>query len=169
MVEHDVPLDEAVVLSAEATGDRILKQAGTGSAGLLKGYPPGVEVHGEPTEQPPDDESQLDRLIGTPPFNVRSDAPRVCARKRWDDYGGMAAEMTMDSMMDDSTIEKKVDFTPPTKASLAVGGFGGRHPGGALFALGDGSVRFFAQTVNPQIWLDMGNRADQELADDSYY
>ena len=29
MVEHDVPLDEAVVLSAEATGDRILKQAGT--------------------------------------------------------------------------------------------------------------------------------------------
>lgn len=37
MVENDVPLDEAVVLSAEATGDRHLKSAAVGLADRIRG------------------------------------------------------------------------------------------------------------------------------------
>jgi prepilin-type N-terminal cleavage/methylation domain-containing protein/prepilin-type processing-associated H-X9-DG protein len=132
------------------------------SAGLLTGYPPGVEVPGAATEQLLDDEILLDRFVEAgQTFNVRSNAPRVRSAGRWDDYGGV------DSYIVDRPIGVPTDeYTPPTKASLAVGGFGSRHPGGAQFARGDGSVTFFPETVDPQLWLDLGNRADQELGHD---
>jgi len=44
-----------------------------------------------------------------------------------------------------------------------VGGFGSRHPGGANFALGDGSVRFLKTTISPKIYRLLANRADGDL------
>ncbi len=44
-----------------------------------------------------------------------------------------------------------------------VGGFGSRHPGGANFGFGDGSVRFLRSSINPRIFQLLGNRADGDL------
>jgi hypothetical protein len=46
---------------------------------------------------------------------------------------------------------------------LQVGGFGSSHTGGAQFAIGDGSVRFISQNVNPGTFKNLANRADGEL------
>jgi prepilin-type processing-associated H-X9-DG protein len=44
-----------------------------------------------------------------------------------------------------------------------VGGFGSKHPGGSNFGLGDGSVRFLKNTINPKVLHLLGNRADGDL------
>ena len=49
------------------------------------------------------------------------------------------------------------------KEELAVGGFSSYHPGGANVALGDGSVRFLSETIDPQILQQLGHRADGKL------
>jgi prepilin-type processing-associated H-X9-DG protein len=36
--------------------------------------------------------------------------------------------------------------------------FSSRHPGGAQFVLGDGSVTFVAETVAPDVWSALGTR-----------
>ena len=46
---------------------------------------------------------------------------------------------------------------------LQVGGFGSSHVGGAQFAIGDGSVRFISQNINPGTFKNLANRADGEL------
>ncbi|NQT11816.1 MAG: DUF1559 domain-containing protein [Planctomycetes bacterium] len=46
---------------------------------------------------------------------------------------------------------------------LAVGGFSSYHPGGANFSLGDGSVRFISETIDPEILKQVGHRADGKL------
>ena len=48
-------------------------------------------------------------------------------------------------------------------ALVEVGGFGSMHAGGAQFVLGDGSVRFINQSINPSTFKNLGNRADGEL------
>jgi len=50
-----------------------------------------------------------------------------------------------------------------------VGGFGSRHSGGAQFTLGDGSVRFISQSIDPAILQAFANRADRKLIDTSDY
>jgi prepilin-type processing-associated H-X9-DG protein/prepilin-type N-terminal cleavage/methylation domain-containing protein len=44
-----------------------------------------------------------------------------------------------------------------------VGSFSSRHPGGANFAFGDGSVRFIKTTISPGIAHRLANRADGEI------
>ncbi|MFC1596811.1 DUF1559 domain-containing protein [Planctomycetota bacterium] len=46
---------------------------------------------------------------------------------------------------------------------LAVGGFSSYHPGGANVALGDGSVRFISETIDTEIYEQLGHRADGKL------
>ena len=43
---------------------------------------------------------------------------------------------------------------------LLVGGFGSLHPGGAQFTLADGSVRFLSQSIEPELFEFLGDRAD---------
>lgn len=50
-----------------------------------------------------------------------------------------------------------------------VGGFGSNHPGGSIFAFGDGSVRYLKETTNSFVLRCLGNRADGEAFDDSEY
>ena len=44
-----------------------------------------------------------------------------------------------------------------------VGGFGGSHPGGVNFVMGDGSVRFVSQNISRQVLQCMANRRDGKL------
>jgi prepilin-type N-terminal cleavage/methylation domain-containing protein/prepilin-type processing-associated H-X9-DG protein len=53
--------------------------------------------------------------------------------------------------------------------SARVGGFGSRHPGGANFCFGDGSVRFLRSSVNARIFQLLGNRSDGELLSDDQF
>ncbi|WP_146530152.1 DUF1559 domain-containing protein [Novipirellula artificiosorum] len=47
--------------------------------------------------------------------------------------------------------------------SLKVGGFASCHIGGGNFAFADGSVRFLTQTIDTELFRQLGNRADGEL------
>jgi prepilin-type N-terminal cleavage/methylation domain-containing protein/prepilin-type processing-associated H-X9-DG protein len=64
---------------------------------------------------------------------------------------------------DDSTKKPGQVAGGELEESLRVGGFSSRHPGGANFAFGDGSVRFLKNTISPKIFRRLGNRADGEL------
>jgi prepilin-type N-terminal cleavage/methylation domain-containing protein/prepilin-type processing-associated H-X9-DG protein len=44
-----------------------------------------------------------------------------------------------------------------------VGGYSARHPGGANFAFGDGSVRFLKNSINGRVFRLLANRADGEI------
>ena len=47
--------------------------------------------------------------------------------------------------------------------ATAVGGFASQHPGGANFALGDGAVKFIADTINMKVIQQLAHRADGQL------
>jgi prepilin-type N-terminal cleavage/methylation domain-containing protein/prepilin-type processing-associated H-X9-DG protein len=44
-----------------------------------------------------------------------------------------------------------------------VGSYGSRHPGGANFVFGDGSVRFLKNSAGPNVFHWLANRADGEI------
>ncbi len=48
----------------------------------------------------------------------------------------------------------------------ATGGFASFHSGGAQFVLGDGSVRFISENIDPKLFSNLGNRHDGELVAD---
>ncbi len=52
-----------------------------------------------------------------------------------------------------------VDFTIEPDPDV-VGPFGSRHQGGAQFCFADGSIRFLVQSIDPQLYQNMGHRAD---------
>jgi prepilin-type N-terminal cleavage/methylation domain-containing protein/prepilin-type processing-associated H-X9-DG protein len=54
-------------------------------------------------------------------------------------------------------------------SDLLVGGFSSRHPGGVNCAFGDGSVRFVKDSIAPNVFQCLGNRADGELISDEKY
>jgi prepilin-type N-terminal cleavage/methylation domain-containing protein len=41
-----------------------------------------------------------------------------------------------------------------------VGGFSSHHQGGAHFCMGDGAIRFFIERTDPELFRNLGNRAD---------
>ncbi len=64
-----------------------------------------------------------------------------------------------DKKGDPSTDEQKKQ----TALLLAVGGFASRHPNGANFAYGDGSVQWISNDVNPKQLQQLAHRADGKL------
>ncbi len=60
---------------------------------------------------------------------------------------------------------KKGEENPSTR----VGGFSSRHPGGANFGFGDGSVRFLKSSISPQVFQLLGNRSDGQLLSDDQF
>jgi prepilin-type N-terminal cleavage/methylation domain-containing protein/prepilin-type processing-associated H-X9-DG protein len=65
--------------------------------------------------------------------------------------------------------DKPVVEEEPSDANLKVGGFGSRHPGGANFAFGDGSVKFLKSSISLRVFRRLGNRADGELVSADQY
>jgi prepilin-type N-terminal cleavage/methylation domain-containing protein len=64
-------------------------------------------------------------------------------------------------------LPQPVTPVPVTDAEvLAVGGFESYHTGGGHVTLGDGSVRFVSQNINPKVLQNLANRADGELPSD---
>jgi prepilin-type processing-associated H-X9-DG protein len=57
----------------------------------------------------------------------------------------------------------------PNAPRLYVGGFGGPHPGGAIYAFGDGSIRFLSESIDPPMYRRLGNRDDGQLLDLGWY
>ena len=57
----------------------------------------------------------------------------------------------------------------PNPQLLVVGGFGSYHPGGANFAMGDGSVRFLSESISLPVFQQLGDRADGKLLDANQY
>lgn len=53
--------------------------------------------------------------------------------------------------------------TPTVGSPIFVGGFGSQHPGGAMFAFGDGSVRYLHQRITAAALQQFGHRADGKL------
>jgi prepilin-type processing-associated H-X9-DG protein len=47
--------------------------------------------------------------------------------------------------------------------TLYVGGFSSRHPGGINVALADGSVHFISDDIEPELYHQLGNRADGQI------
>jgi prepilin-type N-terminal cleavage/methylation domain-containing protein/prepilin-type processing-associated H-X9-DG protein len=56
-----------------------------------------------------------------------------------------------------------------TPGTLVVGGFDSFHPSGTNFAFGDGSLRYISNSINTQVYQQLGHRADGKLlSEDSY-
>jgi len=91
--------------------------------------------------------------------------------------GGMSA-MGMGGGMDEAAPADEGSEDPPEDAGeepaivdgrpigpMAVGGFSSDHPGGANFAMGDGSVRFITESIATEVYQQLGHRADGKLLD----
>ena len=87
-------------------------------------------------------------------------------------FGWMSG--TRETLRNTSSINRDLDGSQPNMrrgqqppelepGSLQVGGFGSNHPGGANFGLGDGSVRFLSETIDPDLLRQLGDRADGEV------
>ncbi|WP_417390652.1 DUF1559 domain-containing protein [Gimesia sp.] len=63
------------------------------------------------------------------------------------------------------TPEEQEEEKNPVDPLLKVGGFGSYHVGGAHIGLGDGSVRFISENVDPGLLEQLGNRGDGKLMD----
>ena len=59
------------------------------------------------------------------------------------------------------------DPRPAGPNELLVGGFSSSHPGGANFAIGDGSVRYISTNIAIEIYQQLGHRADGKLLSDA--
>ncbi len=69
----------------------------------------------------------------------------------------------------DSGPEQRKDEDVETNDPRHVGGFGSRHPGGANFVFGDGSVKFVKDSIDMTVYRLLGNRADGEnIGSDKY-
>lgn len=95
--------------------------------------PPEVDENDEAKDRPLDDKRVIDVLIG--PLEIVGPTP-----------GPGRSQMPL--------------VKRPKDARLAVGGFASMHPGGAQFAMGDGSVQFLSDTVDPVVFGNLANRAD---------
>ncbi len=146
------------------------------------GYPPGLDSDEFRKEAMLSDQELLDSLFGDPSQRSRTlhEWPPVDERATvyepamWEvdgmemgAMGGMmgGSEDTFDTeAAARAEAAKQLTVTTFTdNPALAVGGFGSQHPGGAQFAIGDGSVRFCAETIDPTTFLQLGHRADGQL------
>ena len=60
-------------------------------------------------------------------------------------------------------VREKWSDRPKAATPLEVGKFGSFHAGGAQFVLADGAVTFLTDRIDPDLFRQLGNRADGEI------
>jgi len=82
-----------------------------------------------------------------------------------EDSAGRSGEAAPPAESDAREDSEQPDGDPggSPRSLLYVGGFGSHHPTGAIFAFGDGQVRFLSEEIDQQTFQQMGHRADGKL------
>jgi prepilin-type processing-associated H-X9-DG protein/prepilin-type N-terminal cleavage/methylation domain-containing protein len=77
----------------------------------------------------------------------------------------IASTWTGIHQLEEETFERVVGFTnnPPNSATADEAEFSSRHPGGANFLFGDGSVRFISDHIDRKMYQALGTRSGQEV------
>ena len=90
------------------------------------------------------------------------------------DYGydedDLEAEENPEDADDDDAEEEQKEKKKKKKVNslLVVGGFASSHTGGANFCFADGSVHFLTSSIAPEVFENLGNRADLEMMGSHY-
>lgn len=100
----------------------------------------------------------------TAPYGVDGDGASD-ADSLGKDADGKEDAQNADDVDADGTDEEN-DPAGKKPDMLYVGGFGSLHPGGVLFAMGDGSIRFVFLSMSPTVYRQLGHRSDGQLLDD---
>lgn len=70
---------------------------------------------------------------------------------------------------DDKLPPEPVTEDSQKRLSMLCGGYSSSHPGGVNVCMGDGSVKFIKNTLRPEIFARLGNRADGQLISADQY
>ena len=96
------------------------------------------------------------RNTGTPPNGTDADSPSIT---------GPPLPARPDGTIPDRPPTPRKP-SPIATSPTYVGGFGSQHPDGLVnAALGDGSIRVISESIDPQLYQRLGNRADGQLVD----
>lgn len=83
---------------------------------------------------------------------------------------GIGINLSPDVISEFETPDDELDAgiavpTEDTKITIASGGFSSRHPGGSVFLLADGSIRFLSASIDRSLYSHLGNREDRQILD----
>ena len=70
---------------------------------------------------------------------------------------------TMLNLPLDEALSEAQRSKPEVAPATFVGSFGSHHPGVALFAFGDGTIKVLADTIHEPLYRQLGHRADGQL------
>jgi hypothetical protein len=108
---------------------------------------------------------------GTPPPPL-SEMPALDESDPLDDASGQAIDQPAAPSVDAPApivAGTGAAATKPLPGHPAfVGGFGGEHPGGAIFAVGDGSIRFLSRNVAAKVLQALAHKSDGKLLTNDY-
>ncbi|AMV39807.1 Type II secretion system protein G precursor [Planctomyces sp. SH-PL62] len=88
----------------------------------------------------------------------QEDAQELVMQKRGAVAGRLFDPVVLQAMIEDGTLTPEL-----------VGGFSSKHPGGANFLMGDGSVRYLKSRINRAVLRSLAHRSDGALVDGDAY